>query len=46
MKTNKHLKPQWRVCWEELKKEAVRMLLDVHAAPCVAHQTAGQHSFG
>ncbi len=37
MKTNKQHRPQRRVYPEELKKEAVQMLLDGHSAPSVAH---------
>ena len=33
MKTTKRPKPQRRVYAAELKKEAVQMLLDSHAAP-------------
>ena len=36
MKTHKHPKPHRRVYPEELKKEAVQMLLDGHSAPSVA----------
>ncbi len=36
MKTNKPPKPQRRIYPEELKKEAVQMLLDGHSAPSVA----------
>ena len=37
MKNNKQHRPQRRVYPEELKKEAVQMLLDGHSAPSVAH---------
>jgi transposase len=37
MKTTKRPKSQRRVYPEELKKEAVQMLLDGHSAPSVAH---------
>jgi hypothetical protein len=46
MKTDKHPKSHRRVYPEELKKEAVQMLLDGHSAPPMADMTAVQHSFG
>jgi hypothetical protein len=45
-KTNTHAKVQRRVYPEELKKEAVQMLLDGHSVPSMAHKTAGQPLFG
>jgi transposase len=44
MKTTKHPKPHRRVYAEELKKEAVQMLLDGHAASSVAHNLGIGHT--
>ena len=44
MKTNKNLKSQRRVYPEELKKEAVQMLLDGHSAPSVAQNLGLSHT--
>jgi transposase-like protein len=44
MKTHKHPKPQRRVYPEELKKEAVQMLLDGHSASSVAHNLGIDHT--
>ena len=44
MKTHKHHKPQRRVYPEELKKEAVQMLLDGHSAPMVAQNLGIGHT--
>ena len=44
MKTNKHLKSQRRVYPDELKKEAVQMLLDGHSAPSVAKNLGIGHT--
>jgi transposase len=44
MKTNKNLKSQRRVYPEELKKEAVQMLLDGHSASSVAHNLGIGHT--
>ena len=42
MKTNKPQKPQRRVYPDELKKEAVQMLLDGHSALSVAENPASR----
>ena len=44
MKTDKHLKAQRRAYPEELKKEAVQMLLDGHSAPSVARNLGLSHT--
>jgi transposase len=44
MKTNKHPKPHRRVYPEELKKEAVQMLLDGHSASSVTHNLGIGHT--
>jgi transposase len=44
MKTNKHPKSHRRVYPEELKKEAVQMLLDGHSAPSVAQNLGIGHT--
>ena len=44
MKTHKQDKPQRRVYSEELKKEAVQMLLDGHSAPSVAQNLGIGHT--
>src|SRR5215831_1883992 len=44
MKTNTHPKPNRRVYPEELKKEAVQMLLDGHSAFSVAHNLGIGHT--
>src|SRR5947209_18301519 len=44
MKTNKQHRSQGRVYPEELKKEAVQMLLDVHSAPSVAQNLGIGHT--
>jgi transposase len=44
MKTNKQRRPQRRVYPEELKKEAVQMLLDGHSAPSVAQNLGIGHT--
>src|SRR3954464_3023442 len=44
MKTSKPAKPQRRIYPEELKKEAVQMLLDGHAAPSVAQNLGLRHT--
>ena len=44
MKTNKHPKSHRRVYPEELKKEAVQMLLDGHSASSVAHNLGIGHT--
>ena len=44
MKTNKHDRRQRRVYPEELKKEAVQMLLDGHSASSVAHTLGIGHT--
>jgi transposase len=44
MKANKHPKPQRRVYPEELKKEAVQMLLDGHSALSVAQNLGIGHT--
>jgi transposase len=44
MKSHKHPKPQRRVYPEELKKEAVQMLLDGHSAPSVAQNLGIGHT--
>jgi transposase len=44
MKTNKHPKPHRRVYPEELKKEAVQMLLDGHSASSVAQNLGIGHT--
>ena len=44
MKTHKHPKPQRRVYPQELKKEAVQMLLDGLSAPSVAHNLGIGHT--
>jgi transposase len=44
MKANKHQKPQRRVYPEELKQEAVQMLLDGHSASSVAQNLGLSHT--
>ena len=44
MKTTKHPKSHRRVYPEELKKEAVQMLLDGHSASSVAHNLGIGHT--
>ena len=44
MKTNKPQKPHRRVYPEELKQEAVQMLLDGHSAPSVAENLGLPHT--
>src|SRR5262245_38144023 len=44
MKTNKPSKPQRRVYPDDLKKEAVQMLLDGHSAPSVAENLGLPHT--
>jgi transposase-like protein len=44
MKTNKHPKSHRRVYPEELKKEAVQMLLEGHSASSVAHNLCIGHT--
>jgi transposase len=44
MKTNKHPQRQRRVYPEELKKEAVQMLLDGHSAPSIAQNLGIGHT--
>jgi transposase len=44
MKTNKQHRPQRRVYPEELKNEAVQMLLDGHSASSVAHNLGIGHT--
>ena len=44
MKTHKHPRTQRRVYPEELKKEAVQMLLDGHSAPSVAQNLGIGHT--
>src|SRR5437879_13849463 len=44
MKTNKHHRRQRRVYAEELKKEAVPMLVDGHSASSVAHNLGIGHT--
>jgi transposase len=44
MKTHKHDRRQRRVYPEELKKEAVQMLLDGHSASSVAHNLGIGHT--
>jgi transposase len=44
MKTAKPQKPQRRIYPEELKKEAVQMLLDGHSAPSVAQNLGLRHT--
>ena len=44
MKTNRHAKPRRRVYPEEIKKEAVQMLLDGHSASSVAHNLGIGHT--
>src|SRR5437899_2411100 len=41
---SQHRKPQWRVYPEELKKEAVQMLLDGHSAPSIAQNLGIGHT--
>src|SRR5262245_22767189 len=43
MKTNRSPKAQRRVYPEELKKEAIQMLLDGHSAPSVARNLGLSH---
>jgi transposase len=44
MKTNRSPKAQRRVYPEELKKEAIQMLLDGHSAPSVARNLGLSHT--
>jgi transposase len=44
MKTNHQPKPQRRIYPEELKREAVQMLLDGHSAPSVAQNLGIRHT--
>src|SRR5436853_2757703 len=44
MQTNKPQKPQRRIYSEELKQEAVQMLLDGHSAPSVAQNLGLPHT--
>src|SRR5262249_35081282 len=44
MKTNPPHKPQRRIYPDELKKEAVQMLLDGHSAPSVAENLGLPHT--
>jgi transposase len=44
MKTNQPHKPQRRAYSEELKREAVQMLLDGHSAPSVAQNLGLSHT--
>src|SRR5436190_21843897 len=44
MKTNKPQKPQRRIYSDDLKKEAVQMLLDGHSAPSVAQNLGLPHT--
>jgi transposase-like protein len=44
MKTHRQPKPQRRVYPEELKREAVQMLLDGHSAPSVAQNLGLSHT--